>query len=165
MVQPSPVDIVRELVERFEREGIEAALGLVDEHVVYLLQLSGGRVLHGTSEVLALVADLQAQGVRLEARLDTLEGRGDAVVASGTVRLDRPDGPQVGRYHSVFHFAGGRLRRLSVYADRDEALASLAALNAIAPPPPEFAVEAGEVAGGVQTLRPAGELDIGSAPK
>jgi anti-sigma B factor antagonist len=165
MVQLSPVDIVRELWDRFEREGLEAALGLVDEDVVYLLQLAGGRVLHGTSEVRALVADLQGQGVGLEARLDTLEGRGDAVVASGTVRVDRPEGLDVGRYHWVFHFAEGRLRRLSVYGDRDEALGSLAALNAIAPPPPEFAVEVGEAAGGVLTLRPAGELDIGTAPK
>ena len=165
MAELTPVDIVRELWARFERDGIEAALGLVDEDVVYLLQLSGGRVLHGTSEVRVVLAELQAQGVGLEARLDTLEGRGDAVVASGTVRLDRPDGLQVGRYHWVFHFAGGRLRRLSVYADRDEALGSLAALNAIASPPPEFAVEVGEAAGGVRTLRPAGELDIGTAPK
>ena len=165
MAELTPVDIVRELWARFEREGIEAALGRVDEDVVYLLQLSGGRVLHGTSEVRALIADLHRQGVGLEARLDTLEGRGDAVVASGTVRLDRPDGLQVGRYHWVFHFAGGRLRRVSVYADRDEALGSLTALRAIAPPPPEFAVEVSEAAGGVRTLRPAGELDIGTAPK
>ena len=165
MAELTPVDIVRELWARFEREGIEAALGRVDEDVVYLLQLSGGRVLDGTSKVRALLADLQAQGVGLEARLDTLEGRGDAVVASGTVRLDRPDGLQVGRYHWVFHFAGGRLRRVSVYADRDEALGSLTALRAMAPPPPEFAVEVSEAAGGVRTLRPAGELDIGTAPK
>jgi anti-anti-sigma factor len=165
MAELTPVDVVRDLWARFEREGIEAALGLVDEDVLYLLQVSGGRVLHGTSEVRALVADLQAQGVGIEARLDTLEGRGDAVVASGTVRLDRPDGLQVGRYHWVFHFAGGRLRRLSVYGDRDEALGSLAALKAIAPPPPEFEVEVGEPAGGVRTLRPSGELDIGTAPK
>ena len=165
MAELTPVDIVRELCARFEREGIEAALGLVDEDVVYLLQLSGGRVVHGTSEVRAVLADLEAQGVGLEARLDTLEGRGDAVVASGTVRLDRPDGLQVGRYHWVFHFAGGRLRRLSVYADRDEALGSLAALSAIAPPPPEFAVAVDASAGGVRTVRPSGELDIGTAPK
>jgi anti-anti-sigma factor len=165
MAEQTPVDIVRELWARLERDGIEAALGLVDEDVVYLLQLSGGRVLHRTSEVRALVADLRAEGVGVEARVDTIEGRGDAVVASGTVRLDRPDGLQVGRYHCVFHFAGGRLRRLSVYDDRDEALGSLAALSAIAPPPPEFAVEAVEEAGGVQTLRPAGELDIGTAQK
>jgi anti-sigma B factor antagonist len=165
MVQLSPVDIVRELWERFERDGIEAALGLVDEDVVYLLQLAGGRVLHGTSEARALLAELQGQGVELEARLDTLEGRGDAVVASGTVRMQRPDGAVEGHYHWVFHFADRRLRRLSVYEDREEALGSLAALNAIAPPPPEFAVEAVEEAGGVQTLRPAGELDIGTAHK
>ena len=165
MAEPTPVDIVRELWARFEREGIEAALGRVDEDVVYLLQVSGGRVLHGTSEVRGVVADLRAQGVGIGARLDTIEGRDDAVVASGTVRLDRPDGLQVARYHCVFHFAGGRLRRLSVYDDRDEALGSLAALSAIAPPPPEFAVAVDASAGGVRTVRPSGELDIGTAPK
>jgi anti-anti-sigma factor len=165
MAELTPVDIVRELWARFERDGIDAALGPVDEDVVYLLQVGGGRVLHGTSEVRALVADLQGQGVGFEARLDTLEGRGDAVVASGTVRVDRPDGLHVDRYHGVFHFAEGRLRRLSVYTDREEALGSLAVLKAIAPPPPEFAVEVAEAAGGVRTVRPAGELDIGTAPK
>src|SRR3954468_12671214 len=107
MVQPqdsTPVDTVRELWQRFERDGVESALGLVDEDVVYLMQLEGGRVLRGTDEVLALFADARQQGLGVEARLDTLEGRGDAVVASGTVRLQRPDGPSEARYHWVFHF-------------------------------------------------------------
>jgi anti-sigma B factor antagonist len=160
----SPVDTVRELWTRFERDGIDAALGLVDEDVVYLLQLGGGRVLHGSDEVRALFAEVEREGVTLDARLDALESRGDAVVASGTVRIQRPDGLREGQYHWVFHFAGGRLHRLSVYSARDEALASLAALNAIAPPP-EFDVAVGEDAGGVRTLRPVGELDIGSAPR
>jgi anti-anti-sigma factor len=163
MVQPSPVDTVRELWARFERDGVEAALGLVDEDVVYLLQLAGGRVLRGSEEVRAIFADVERRGVSIDARLDTLEQRGGAVVASGTVRMHRPDGLQEGQYYWVFHFADGRLRRLSIYAGRDEALSSLAALNAMAPPPTEFAVEAGRGAGGILTLRPAGELDIATA--
>jgi anti-sigma B factor antagonist len=163
MAEASPVDIVRELWERVERDGIEGALGLVDEDVVYLFQLARGRVLHGTSEVRALLAELEREGISVQARLDTLEGRGDAVVASGTVHMSRPDGAVERRYHWVFRFAGGRLRRLSVYEDRDEALSSLAALNALAPPPPEFAVADVEAADGVHTLRPTGELDIGTA--
>ena len=165
MVQPSPVETVRELWARFEREGVEAALGLVDEDVVYLLQLAGGRVLHGSTEVRALFADFEARGMSLEARLDTLEQRGDAVVASGTVRMHRPDGLQEAQYHWVFHFAGGRLRRLSIYAGRDEAISSLAALDALAPPPAEFEVRAGREHGGALTLRPTGELDIATAPR
>ena len=62
MAELTPVDIVRELWARFERDGIDAALGLVDEDVLYLLQTSGGRVLHGTSEVRALVAHIPPQG-------------------------------------------------------------------------------------------------------
>jgi anti-sigma B factor antagonist len=163
MVLPSPVDTVRDLWARFERDGVEGALGLVDEDVVYLLQLGGGRVLRGNDEVRALFAEFERSGVSLEARLDTLEQRGGAVVASGTVRMHRPDGLQEGQYHWVFHFADGRLRRLSVYGGRDEALASLAALNAMAPPPTEFEVREGRGAEGVVTLRPTGELDIATA--
>ena len=162
MARLSPVETVRELWERFERDGVAAALELVDEDVVYLLQLGDGRMLRGSDEVLAAMDRL---GVSLEARLGTLEARGGAVVASGTVRLQRPDGMHEGQYHWVFHFAGGRLRRLSVYAEREEALASLAALEAIAPPPPEFAVEEREDPEGVVTLRPTGELDIGTADR
>jgi anti-anti-sigma factor len=163
MVEQTPVDTVRELWARFERDGVEAALGLVDEDVVYLLQLAGGQVLHGSEEVRSLFADLERRSVALEARLDTLEQRGGAVIASGTVRMHAPEGLSEGQYHWVFHFADGRLRRLSIYAGRDEALSSLAALNAMAPPPTEFAVEADREAGGLITLRPAGELDIATA--
>jgi anti-anti-sigma factor len=163
--QSTPVDTVREVWRRFEQEGVEAALGLVDEDVVYLMQFEGGRVLRGSEEVLALFAHAEREGVALEARLDALEGRGDAVVASGTVRLQRPDGTSETQYHSVFHFADGRLRRLSMYSDREEAMSSLVALQTLAAPPPEFAVAAARDERGVVTLRPAGELDIATAPR
>jgi anti-sigma B factor antagonist len=160
----TPVETVRELWRRFEREGVEAALGLVDADVVYLIQLDEGCVLRGTDEVLALLDDVRSRGIDVEARLDTLEGRGDAVIASGTARISGPAGPAESRYHWVFHFARGRLRRLSMYGDRDEALGSLVALEALAAPPREFAVaEAHE--SGLLTLRPAGELDIATAPR
>jgi anti-anti-sigma factor len=165
MVELSPVDVVRELWERVEREGVQAALGRVDDDVVYLLQMGAGRVIHGTGEVRSVLAAMESRGVSFAASLDTVEGSGDAVVASGTVRIHGPEGDREGQYHWVFHFADGRLRRLSIYAGRDEALSSLAALNAIAPPPTEFAVEAGREAGGVITLRPAGELDIATAAR
>jgi anti-sigma B factor antagonist len=160
-----PVDTVRELWRRFERDGVEAALGLVDEDVVYLMQLEGGHVLRGTDEVRALFDDLARRGVGVQARLDSLEGRGDAVVASGTVRIERSDGLEESTYNWVFHFAGGRLRRLSMYGDRDEALASLVALEALAAPPPDFDVAQAHGSGGVLTLRPTGELDIATAPR
>ena len=165
MVELSPVDVVRELWERFERDGVQAALGRVDDDVVYLLQLGAGRVIHGTGEVRSVLAAMESRGISFDARLDTLEGSGDTVVASGTVRMQGPEGARETQYHWVFHFADGRLRRLSVYGERDEALASLAALNALAPPPPEFAVAVDGAGGGVRTLRPTGELDIGTAPK
>jgi anti-anti-sigma factor len=164
MVQASPVETVRELWERFQRDGVQAALDLVDEDVTYLFQVDGGRVLRGTDEVRALFSEAERQGVAVGARLDTLEARGDAVVASGTVRLHRPDGLEESQYHWVFRFAGGRLRRLSMYGARDEALSALAALDALGPAPPEFDVAEGEADGEV-ILRPTGELDIATAPR
>jgi anti-sigma B factor antagonist len=161
----SPLDTVRELWRRFEQEGVESALGLVDEDVVYLMQLGGGRILRGSDEVLALFADVERRGIGLEARLDTLEGRGNAVVASGTVRLQRPGGADEAHYHWVFHFAEGRLRRLSMYGDRDEALASLVALETLGTAPREFAVASAREGGGMLTLRPSGELDIATAAR
>src|SRR4029079_2770518 len=114
MVELSPVDVVRELWERFERDGAQAALGRVDEDVVYLLQLGAGRVIHGTAEVRSVVAAMESRGITFDARLDTVEGSGAAVVASGTVRMQGPEGARESRYHCVFHFAAGRLRRLHV---------------------------------------------------
>ncbi|MDX6721660.1 MAG: hypothetical protein QOD73_64, partial [Solirubrobacteraceae bacterium] len=61
MLQETPVDIVRLLWERFQRDGVDAALGLVDEDVVYLMQLEGGRVLRGAEQVRALFADVERQ--------------------------------------------------------------------------------------------------------
>jgi anti-anti-sigma factor len=164
MAQISPVDVVRDLWQRFERDGVDGALNHIDDDVVYLVQLAGGHILRGSAEVRALLSDFEARGMSLDARLETLEGRGDAVIASGTVRVDQPAGTIESQYHWVFHFAGGRLRRLSIYAAREEALASLAALNAIAPPPPEFMV-AEDVEAGVHVLRPTGELDIDTVRK
>jgi anti-sigma B factor antagonist len=164
MTQATPVETVRELWERFQRDGIEAALDLVGEDVTYLFQVDGGRVLRGSADVRALFSEAERQGVDVGARLDTLEARGGAVVASGSVRLQRPDGMEESQYHWVFHFVAGRLRRLSMYGARDEALSALAALHAIGPPPPEFAVAEARIDGEV-TLRPTGELDIATAPR
>jgi anti-sigma B factor antagonist len=120
-------------------------------------------VLHGTPDVRAVLADLRSQGVDFDARLDTLECRGDAVVASCTVRRHRPGGLEESQQHWVFHVVAGRLRRLSTYAGRDEAISSLAALHALAPATTFEVAE--RAAAGEHVVRPAGELDIATAPR
>jgi anti-sigma B factor antagonist len=164
MPQVSPDDAVRELFARYQRDGLDAALELLDQDIVLLLALDEGRVLHGTDELRALLAELRRREVDVDARLDTLERRGDAVVAGCTVRRQHPDGLEESQQHWVFHFTAGRLRRLSTYASREEAVDSLVPLSAAAP-------AAGFVVGdegaptGERILRPAGELDIATAPQ
>jgi hypothetical protein len=74
MVELSPVDVVRELWERVEREGVQAALGRVDDDVVYLLQMGAGRVIHGTGEVRSVLAAMESRGEPRHGR--GLRGRG-----------------------------------------------------------------------------------------
>jgi anti-sigma B factor antagonist len=59
---------------------------------------------------------------------------------------------------------GSRLRRLSTYASRDEALSSVAALNAIGPAT-AFDVDEGREGDPEGVVRPTGELDIATAPE
>jgi anti-sigma B factor antagonist len=163
MAEVTPDDTVRALFASYERDGLDAALDQLDDDVVLLLGPDEGRVLRGTGELRAMVAELRREGVDLTARLDALERRDDAVVASCTVRREGRDGLDESQQHWVFHVVGGRLRRLSTYATRDEALASLTALQAIAPIA-GFDVAEEAPAPGERTVRPAGELDIATAP-
>ena len=61
-------------------------------------------------------------GAAVKERLDTLEARGNAVIASGSVSLQGPEGPREGNYHWVFHFAGGRLVANAVTAEGEAQL-------------------------------------------
>jgi anti-anti-sigma factor len=142
MAEVTPDDTVRALFASYERDGLDAALEQLDDDVVLLLGPDEGRILRGTGELRAMVAELRREGVDLTARRDGLDES---------------------QQHWVFHVVGGRLRRLSTYATRDEALSSLTALEAIAPMP-GFDVAEEAPAPGKRTVRPAGELDIATAP-
>jgi anti-sigma B factor antagonist len=164
MALVSPDDTVRELFARYRRGGLDAALELLDDDVVLLLlAVDCDRVLRGTEELRGHLAELREGGVELDPRLDTLERRGDAVVASCTVRRERPDGFAESQQHWVFHLVGSRLRRLSTYASRDEALSSVAALNALGPAT-SFDVDERRGGGAERVVRPTGELDLATAP-
>jgi anti-sigma B factor antagonist len=65
--------------------------------------------------------------------------------------------------HCVFHVVDGRLRRLSTYDTREQAISSVAALEAAVPIPGFDVAEKGT--GAERTIRPAGELDIATAPQ
>ncbi len=163
MPEVTPEETVRDLFARYERGGIEAAFDLIDDDVVLLLGPGPDRVLRGTTELRATLEELRREGVDLAARLDTVERRGAAAVASCTVRREGPGMLKETQQHVVFQVAGGRLRRLSAYATREEAMSSVAALEAAAPIHGFDVTEQG--APGERTVKPAGELDIATAPQ
>ena len=163
MPEVTPEETVRDLFARYEREGIEAAFDLVDDDVVLLLgpaptaSCAARRSCARRSTSCAAMASTSPPG------WTRVEGRGGAAVASCTVRREGAGTLNESQQHWVLHVAGGRLRRLSTYATREEAISSLAALESIATVPGFDVAEQGS--GGERTVRPAGELDIATAPQ
>lgn len=159
-------DLVRDLWERFRSEGLEAALEIVDEDVVWQPHFAGGRLIRGVGELRETLAALDAQGRIVDARLTRVDDRGEVVIASGTLVVRRDDGTvEESAAHWVYHFRAGRLRRMSAYDSHEDALASVLALQALAEPPAIFDVVETRDPGHGRTLRPTGELDIATAPR
>jgi anti-sigma B factor antagonist len=159
-------DLVRALWERFRSEGLAATLEIVDDDVVWQPHFAGGRLVRGVGELRQTLAALDAEARIVDARLARVEDRGEVVIASGTLVLQRTDGTvEESPAHWVYHFREGRLRRISAYESHEDALASVLALQALAEPPATFdVVETRDPRHG-RTLRPAGELDIATAPQ
>jgi anti-sigma B factor antagonist len=160
MAPPAPADVVRALWDGYRAGGLDAALALMDEDVVFQAHVAGGRIARGPGEVRELLASLDREGVSLDGP-DDVEERESAVVGSGTLRIRRGDRLAERRVHCVYHLAGERIRRVSTHASRQDALAAAAALRTAAAL--GFRVDEGD-AGGEHVLRPAGELDIATAP-
>jgi anti-sigma B factor antagonist/stage II sporulation protein AA (anti-sigma F factor antagonist) len=160
-------DIVRALWARFRDEGLEAALEIVDEDVVWQPHFTGGRLIRGAAELRATLAALDAQGRIVDARLAGVEERGQMVIASGTLVVRRDDGRlEESSGHWVYHFRKGRLRRMSAYESHEDARAAVLAVEALAAAPPDaFDVEETREPEHGRTLRPTGELDIATAPR
>ena len=159
-------DIVRALWARFREEGLEAALEIVDEDVVWQPHFAGGRLIRGAGELRATLAALDAQGRIVDVRLAGIEERGQMVIASGTLVVRRDDGTlEESPAHWVYHFREGRLRRMSAYESHEDARASVLAVEALAAPPAAFDVEETADPEHGRTLRPTGELDIATAPR
>ena len=159
-------DIVRALWARFREDGLEAALEVVDEDVVWQPHSAGGRLIRGAGALRATLAALDAQGRIADVRLTGVEERGDVVIASGTLVVRRDDGTlEEEPAHWVYHFRDGRLRRMSAYERPEDARASVLAVEALAAPPASFEVAETRDPEQRRTLRPTGELDIATAPR
>jgi anti-sigma B factor antagonist len=160
---PNRVDTVRAFFAAYADGGLEAALAVCDDAVVWQPHIAGGRVLRGSDELRAVVAELAERGIEYEPRLLDLELFGGAVLARGTLAVHSPEGTREDELYWLFHFREGRLARVRSYTEREEALAALTALRVVAAPPFLIGEHAG--AAGEHIVHVTGELDVATAPR
>ena len=139
----SPVKTVSDLWAAYETGGVDAVLERVGDEVVWQPDPFMGTVLRDADELRAFAARADCPLELIE-----LEAHGHAVLMS--VRLGGRD------VFWVLHFRLGRLWRLASFAEREDAVGSLVALQAIAGP--VFGVRERD---GVVRVR--GELDVATA--
>jgi ketosteroid isomerase-like protein len=124
MSRPSP-DVVRAMYDAFNRGDPDAILELADPAVsVEDHGVIDGATYEGREGVLRFLAfqaeAFSAQSVELEELIET----GDEIVAVIRLRGEGPLSriPLEGRFTHVWQIAGGMVRRLRVYATKQEAL-------------------------------------------
>ena len=139
----SSVKIVSDLWAAYESGGVDAVLDQVGDEVVWQPDPFLGTVLRDPDALRAFAAEADCPLELLE-----LEDHGQAVLMA--VRLGSRD------IYWVLHFRLGRLWRLASFAEHEDAVGSLVALQAIAGP--VFGVRERD---GVVRVR--GELDVATA--
>ena len=125
MSEQSQVRLVRRLWEAVQESGFEAGLALTDPDVEWVPHAAGGRVLT-SRELLDFFAAFEGERHIAEARLHSVDAEGDAVLASGSLRLKGGGGIVEFTIHVVYEFQEGRLFRVTTYATRAEALDAIA---------------------------------------
>jgi ketosteroid isomerase-like protein len=124
-MSPENLDVVRAMYDAFNRGDTDAILELADpavsveDHGVIDGAIYEGR--EGVVRFLAFQADaFNAQSAELEELIET----GDEIVAVIRLRGEGPLSriPLEGRFTHVWQIAGGKARRLRVYASKQEAL-------------------------------------------
>jgi anti-sigma B factor antagonist len=158
----SPVELVRDLWKAHETSGLDAALRVAGDDVIWQPYLADGRVLRGSAELRDALVALAAQGIEYEAHLNGVEQHGNVVLANGTLRVRRSGAEEETDVYWAYHFHDGRLRRQTTYASREEALEALVALSALSVAP--FGVVEEDGAAGERVVRLRGELDVATAP-
>lgn len=157
----SPVEVVRALWEAHATGGLDAALDVAGDEIVWQPHLTGGRVFRTTAELREAFAALTADGTSIEAELHGIEEHEGVVLASGMLRVHRNGTAEESAVHWAFHFREGRLWRQSTHASRQDALDSLFALRTAA----AALGVAEQASNGEQVVRVVGELDIATAPE
>ncbi|MEP6954195.1 MAG: STAS domain-containing protein [Solirubrobacteraceae bacterium] len=139
----SPVKIASDLWAAYETGGVDAVLDRVADDVVWQPDPHTGAVLRGADELRSFAA-----GADCALELVEIEDHGQAVLMAV-----RAGGREI---LWVLHFRLGRLWRLASFAEREDAVGSLVALQAIAGP-----LFGARERDGVVRVR--GELDVATA--
>ncbi|MEA2623887.1 MAG: hypothetical protein QOH61_2797 [Chloroflexota bacterium] len=139
----SPVKTVSDLWAAYETGGVDAVLARVGDDVVWQPDPRTGAVMRSADELRAFAARTECP-----MELREIEDHGQAVMMAVCL-----EGHEV---VWVLHFRLGRLWRLASFAEREDAVSSLVALQAIAGP--VFGARERE---GVVRVR--GELDVATA--
>jgi hypothetical protein len=115
------VAYVRRLWDEIGASGLEGAIALTEPDVEWVPHRAEGRVLR-SDELLALLSELDGGRKVVEATPYSIEQHGDAVLASGSFRLEGANGISEFQIHWLYEFADRRLLRASSYANRSDAL-------------------------------------------
>jgi len=121
------VTIVRDLYDAWVEGGVEAMLAHVEPDVDWVPYDGRGEVLHGSDELRAYWADVSARGERQEATLYGVEEIGDAVLLTGSLRVTHAGRLTESQLAWVYAFEGERLRTVTSYGSRTEALRAMSA--------------------------------------
>ena len=101
------VEVVREMWEAYEREGLSAILAFAAPEARWRPHSAGGRFFKTTAEYGAYLREMQQHGELVEATLFDVRPHGDCVIVSGRLRLRSGEGLSDTNMHWLHRFAGG----------------------------------------------------------
>lgn len=163
------VAVIREYLEVWRRDGLDAFLDLVPEDVEFVPYAGNGRALDGKAPLRDFWHEMAARGEELEVDVLDLEALDDDnVLVTGTLTRRGPDGSSTDRLAWLYSFRDGRLWRASGHASAAEAREVARFLHVerkeVSRGGPNFTATLHQERGGRSVLELAGELDLASAP-
>jgi anti-anti-sigma factor len=155
--------MVRDLWDALESGGVNALIEVAGDDVIWQPYMADGRVLRGSAELREAFTEIASQGVTYAATLHEVEEHGSAVLAMGTLRVQRNRDVEDTTRCWAYHFRAGRLRRQTSYPTHEEALETIVALQTLSES--AFAIAEDDGESGERVVRMRGELDVATAPE
>lgn len=163
------VAAIREYLEVWRRDGLDAFLELVPEDVEFVPYTGNGRALAGKAPLRDFWQGVAARGEHVDVDVVELEALDDDnVLVTGTLTRRHADGSSTDRLAWLYSFREGRLWRASGHASAAEAREVARFLHVqrveVSRGGPNFTATLHQERGGRSVLELAGELDLATAP-